>query len=412
MTGAGSAGLAGLAGCTSNLPFTGGQQEFDVSLGVLVPESGGLASLTIPIRDAGLLATKQVQNSDELENVTVTTQVEDTETSAETAVERAQLLANSGVTSVFGPATSGASLAVTEEVAAPREIVACSCSATSPDLTAVSDNGYFFRTAPSDALQARVLAQLAAQSEDIETAAVMHLQNDYGSALASAFSDSFAGETVATVPFPEGADNYEQQLGEALNAEPDSMVIIGYPASGVQIFSDFYDFYDQPDLPVFITDGLVSEDLPGQVGNPMTNVSGTSPLASGPGFSDFESAFVDEYADYDSATVFTSNGYDAVAVLLLANVAAAVELGDSEAVTGSEVQAQMRNVANPGGTEVSPANLPKGVQALLDGDEVQYVGASSQVDFDDNGDMTAVTYEVFQYTEDGLEQTDTVDFGQ
>jgi len=77
----------------------------------------------------------------------------------------------------------------------------------------------------------------------------------------------------------------------------------------------------------------------------------------------------------------------------------------------------MQTVANPasGGTEITPANLVEGVQLASEGEPIDYVGASSSVDFDDNGDMKAVTYEYWRYNTDAegaVETLDTIEFGQ
>jgi hypothetical protein len=44
------------------------------------------------------------------------------------------------------------------------------------------------------------------------------------------------------------------------------------------------------------------------------------------------------------------------------------------------------------------------------GEAIMYEGASSSVDYDDNGDMKAVTYAVWKFTEDGTETVDTIPF--
>ena len=56
-------------------------------------------------------------------------------------------------------------------------------SATSPALTTIEDNGYFFRTAPSDARQGEVLADIV-KEKGIDEVAVTYTNNDYGKGLA------------------------------------------------------------------------------------------------------------------------------------------------------------------------------------------------------------------------------------
>ena len=45
------------------------------------------------------------------------------------------------------------------------------------------------------------------------------------------------------------------------------------------------------------------------------------------------------------------------------------------------------------------------------GTDINYQGASSNVNFDDNGDVQSATYEIFSFAEDGSVKTvDTVEY--
>ena len=183
---------------------------------------------------------------------------------------------------------------------------------------------------------------------------------------------------------------------------PDVLMVVGYPQSGVQLFKDYYADYGDDTTDILVTDGLQDDALPGDVGDDMSNVQGTAPSAAGPGVDTFESLFEDEFGD--SPGVFTSQAYDASAVQILANLMA----GEND---GASVRDHMRVVANPGGDTYAPSELPAAAEAAAAGENIQYEGASGSVDFDDAGDITSAQYQVFGFTEDGYESTDTVDFG-
>ena len=180
-------------------------------------------------------------------------------------------------------------------------------------------------------------------------------------------------------------------------------MVVGYPQSGVQLFKDYYADYSDDDADILVTDGLQSNDLPGNVGNDMSNVQGTAPTSSGPGRDTFNSLFLENF-DYDEAGVFTSQAYDATAVQILANLMAGAN-------DGAAIRDHMRVVANPGGTTFTPSELPEAAAAAAAGENIQYEGASSNVNFDQNGDITAATYQVFGFSQDGVETQNTVDFG-
>lgn len=403
--GIGGAALAGFAGCISQ---SGGDSEFEARLGVLLPLSGDLASLGGTIRDGAILPKAIIEDGDA--PITIDQRVEDTQTDPQAAVSTANDLVNAGYPMITGPASSGVNMQITRESLIPNGVIGCSPSSTSPNVTTLDDNGLIFRTAPSDALQGQVMAQVGAENLEASSTSVLYVNNDYGQALFESFKNSFedGGGTVETgVAFRKEKDSYTTELGNTMESDPDMLVVIGYPASGIQIFRDFYAEYST-DTDILVTDGLQSSDLPGNVGEDMSNVYGTAPLPSGPG----TDAFTEQYENaYDRAPqVFNAHAYDASAVMLLA----ATRAGENE---GDVIKDEMRAVGNPGNsaTEVSPANLAEGIQLASEGEPINYVGASSSVDFDDNGDMKAVTYSYWRYNteEDGnIEEISTVDFGQ
>lgn len=425
--GIGAAGIVGLAGCTQDDGTgtgtggggggggggddngggggnTGGGSSRTVKQGILMPLTGDLGSLGGPIRDGGLLPATILNNADV--PITVDTQVEDTQTNPTAGVSAAEALVNAGYPAVMGPASSGVNLQVTREALIPNQTVGCSPSSTSPAVTDLDDNDFIFRTAPSDALQGQVMAQAARERENASTAATMFVNNSYGQALSESFASSFEnnGGTVQTqVSFEKEQPSYTSRLGQALADDPDILIVIGYPASGVQIFRDYYSDYSA-DRTVMVTDGLKEASLPDDVGNDMANVIGSAPLASGPERDAFAQQYQDEYGREPG--VFNAHAYDASATMILANVAA----GEN---SGTGVRDNMRTVANPEGTMVGPSNLAEAVRMVANGESVNYAGASSSVNYDDNGDMAAVTYELWSFAsgDQDYNQITTIQFG-
>ena len=185
---------------------------------------------------------------------------------------------------------------------------------------------------------------------------------------------------------------------------PDAVMVVGFPQSGIQLFRDYYsEFADQsPDLDIIVPDGLIDPDLPGEVDNDMNNVIGTNPSAAGPG-ADFYAAEY-EAAYGESPGVFTAQAYDAMAVNVLATVAA----GEND---GTAIRDRVRTVTNPNGEEFGPETLVDAVEAVAAGDRIRYVGASSSVDFDVNGDIVTAAYDIVDFQDGELNTVDTVEFG-
>lgn len=404
LRGLGATGAVSLAGCLGgdgNGNGNGDSGGRDVMVGVLQPTTGDLGDLGGPIRDAAILPATQLGDADI--PFTIDVQEEDTQTNPEAGISAAQALVDGGYPAITGAASSGVTIPVAQQVAVPNGVVMCSPASTAPGITDLDDDDFLFRTAPSDALQGEVMATVGAEDLGFSSAATFYLNNDYGQQLSDSFVTAFedlGGSVSSEVAFEAEQPSYTSLLQEALGDGPEVLIVIGYPDSGEQIFRDYYADFDGEET-IMVTDGLRAGSLPGNVDNPMENVIGTAPLAAGPEEEFFADLFEEEYGS--APGVFTAQAYDATAVLVLANVAA----GDND---GTAIRDNMRAVANPEGEEVGPSNLGEAITLVDDGEEVNYVGASSPVDFDDNGDMQTVTYEIFEFADGGVETTDTVEF--
>jgi len=413
LRGAGAAGLVAMAGCAGNGDGNGGNgngnggaddTEFEARVGVLLPETGDLGPLGETMRDGALLAADTINDADV--DVSVDYQVEDTQTDPQAGISGAEALVSAGYPAVVGSASSNVNLQVSPEVFVPNGVVGMSPSSTAPAVTTLEDNGYIFRTAPSDALQGPVMADVAVDQLGASTSGTLFLNDAYGQALEETYVDGFEerdGQVENRVSFEPEQASYSSQWGEVLNDNPDVVMIVGFPQSGIQLFRDFYQEFasDHEDVDLIVPDGLIDDGLPGEVDNDMANVVGTSPSAAGPGADFFEDAYEDAYGS--SPQVFNAQSFDAMAVLTLA----AVSAGENE---GSAVRDNVRTVANPDGEEVGPENIAEAAQMVADGEEVNYQGASSSVDFDENGDMRAVSYGIFEVQNREFEQTDRIDF--
>ncbi len=379
----------------------GADMSRTIMQGVLLPTTGDLADLGGPIRDGAVLPQIVLEGETDFE---LDFQVEDTQTDPNAAQSAAQSLRAGGYPAVTGAASSEVTISVAENVFIPSGMVGCSPASTSPAITDLEDNDLIYRTPPTDALQGEVLAQVAQERLDASNAATMYVNNSYGQLLSESFVTAFeeiGGSVGSQVSFQKARSSYTSRLESALADDPGVVVVIGYPESGKQLFRDFYSNFDAS-TPILVTDGLRSSSLPSDIGNPMDNVTGTAPLAAGPGREFFDEQYQAEYGEEPG--VFTSQAFDATAVCLLANAAA----GEND---GAAIAEQMRAVANPGGEEVTPSTLADGLAMAAEGTEIQYKGASSAVDFDENGDLTAATYEYFGFQEGGgIETIDEIQF--
>jgi ABC-type branched-subunit amino acid transport system substrate-binding protein len=197
-----------------------GGSDREISLGILLPETGDLASTGQPMIQAAQIPGMLVNESNPA-GLSVSAQVEDTQTSPSAGVAAGQSLASAGVPFICGTASSGVNVPMSQQVAIPNEIVGCSPSSTALSVTNLEDNDYIFRTAPSDRLQGRVMAQVMSERLGASSVSTLYVNNDYGQQLsnrfASVFEDSFDGEVMTQVAFNIGESSYSSVIESALS---------------------------------------------------------------------------------------------------------------------------------------------------------------------------------------------------
>ncbi|MFB6360339.1 MAG: ABC transporter substrate-binding protein [Halobacteriales archaeon] len=418
----GAASVIGLSGClgggengdggtspTTEAPMTttaGGLQSRTISVGTLLPVSGAFSGIGQTMEDAAQLAFQAVDSGSE--KLSVDAQYGDSQSDPGKAISGANNLANAGVPAVVGAATTGAFLQTAQQVFIPADIAMCSPSATAVSITSLDDKDLAFRTAPSDAFQGRVMAQYATEELGHSTAASLAINDAYGTGLADTFASAFKemGGTVQTqVSYERGQASYSSRISQAVEGEPDMLVLVAKGgATSIQLLKDYYSDFD-PERTIMTVDGMNTARIPNEVGRPLKNVVGTAPTTSGPARDTFDQMYMDAYDT--SPGPFNGQTYDAAAVELLANARAGENAGPA-------IAAEMRGVANTAedALTVTPENLVEGVEAAAVDDPVNYQGAASPVEFDENGDLIAATFGIWKYapdTESGFEIITEID---
>lgn len=405
--GAGTAGLA--AGCLDSVPGIGSGTASDptdrtIKLGFLFGVSGQVSSIGAAVEDAARLPVEQLKAAET--GFDFDTPRMDTESDPRTGVQRALQLVRSGVPAVNGALISDVTLQATQQVLIPYRTVCCSPASTTPTLSVLNDADLVFRTVASDSLQARVLARLATDAGH-QDAAVVYVNNDYGYRLARTFTRAFRtehdGSVDAQLPYDaseSGGLTYVGDRSSIADDDPDVVVAIGYAEGGARLLSDLHE--SLPETAVLVTDGLQDAAIPRDVDHSLEHVTGTAPLSGGPGLEAFTEAFEDRYDGPADSTSFNAAAYDATAVLLLANAYAGRNDGEA-------VRAAIRQVTSEPGERIGPDSLADGMELAAAGESITYAGASSDVIFDDNGDVAAGTFAHWTFDGDSIERLDRVD---
>jgi ABC-type branched-subunit amino acid transport system substrate-binding protein len=327
--------------------------------------------------------------------------VENDETDPERAQAIGQRLTDEveGVVGIVGAAASSISLGILDFSEAAR-IPQLSCCSTSDLITernaalALEDR-FFFRTIAPDILQSAVVA-IAAEDLSCERLAILHLDDDYGEPFGVGIEESFTargGTVVARIPFADAMPSYATEVGMIRDATPDCIALVAYPGSAGQIIRDWNSVAPGTPVTWIGTDGVRAPGFVDEVGDPrlIEGFYGTSPITDA--LTPSYNAFVERYRAIfgEDPIPFSSNQYDALALLALAIARAGTTDGDA-------VRDALREVSAPPADRgvIRAGELGAGLQQLREGRDIDYEGASGNVDFDERGDVVS-PFEIWRY---------------
>ncbi|MFL2809370.1 MAG: branched-chain amino acid ABC transporter substrate-binding protein [Proteobacteria bacterium] len=344
----------------------------DIKMGIILGFTGPIESLTPDMGNSAELAFKEVSDSGQLLGGQKVRVVRADSTCIDAAAATAaaeRLITSDKVVGIMGADCSGVTTAIANNVAIPNGVTMVSPSATSPALTTIADNGYFFRTAPSDARQGQVLAQITVE-RGFNDVAVTFINNDYGKGLSDSFINAYkglGGKVSAVVPHEADKADFSAEVA-ALNASGASILaVFGYVDQGgnhiIQgsIDSGAFDKF-------ILADGMFGESLLKNIDGDLSGTFGTVPGTDSKGAASF--AKMATSAGIKGGGPFTGESYDAAALLMLA-----MQSGGStdRAALASNVLA----VANTPGEKIMPGELGKALRILANGGAVDYVGATN-----------------------------------
>ncbi|MBO6579310.1 MAG: ABC transporter substrate-binding protein, partial [Thalassospira sp.] len=262
-----------------------------------------------------------------------------------------------------------ATTAILNNVVRANGIVMISPSATSPALTEIEDDGYFFRTAPSDARQGQIIAEIL-DRRGIKSAALTYTNNDYGKGLADAIQAAYeakGGKITAVAAHEDGKADYSAEIGTLASAGGEVLIVAGYLDQGgkgiIQASLDTGAF-DKFVLP----DGMVGEALTDNFGDMLDGSIGTNPGTDSPGASML--AELASGKGFKGDDPYVPEAYDASALLLLAMQSA----GSTDSAVYKD---HILKVANAPGEKIYPGELAKALQILADGGDIDYVGGTA-----------------------------------
>mgnify|MGYP001216091454 CR=1 FL=1 len=391
-----------LVGCPS--PGTNVSATDTVKIGFIAPLSGGDATLGQGGLNSAKLAIEQINAAGGVNGKQLELLVKDDAGDVEVGAAAAQDLKAKGVVAVIGPFYSGIAKSAVEQVLKAAGIPAIGPSTTSSALTSFDDGGLFFRTIASDAIQGKALSKLIRDNGKSKLA-IFYRDNTYGSPFAEVLADDFAshsGHSAVKINYGDtDAPDYnalKSQIGDA-----NAIALIGYTVDGTKLFRDWATAQEFSGLPWYFSESYRDSSFAENISDAskINGMMGTYPVSNGTHFAAFQADFKKRFGE--NAGYFTENTYDATMLIALA-------MAQGGANTSEAIKQNVIAVSK-GGTKqngIGSDGFKDAVSKIKSGVDLDFEGASGNVDLDDNGDVTTASYVVWKWQDGKPVNTDQI----
>jgi branched-chain amino acid transport system substrate-binding protein len=294
------------------------------------------------------------------------------------------------IDAIIGPASSTNVLA-TLAVATRAGVLTCSPTASALALDQFPDNNLFFRTVPSDSLQAAAIAQ-AVRASGTQTAAVVYLDDAYGRPFAKEVERDMRLRSITVQPTVaiSGTDESIAAAVRSVVAErPPVVVVIADAVSGPAAIRAI-DTASSTSVQYFVNDAMRHPDasVPPFGASLGKNVHGLSPLAY-----PLNSTFLDALHGVEPSAggLYATKAYDCVNLIALA--------AQASVITPNSTIASMISAVSTDGSgcnDFKQCNDVLGQRFTAD-----YNGADGHLSIDPNGNPSSAMFEPFSFDANG-----------
>ncbi|SNR22866.1 ABC transporter substrate-binding protein [Actinomadura mexicana] len=381
-------GAALVAGCGAQPPGSG-QDGNTIKIGVLTGLTGDYG----PWGEAGLEATRiaadEINEAGGIAGRKVSLVVADNGSSVEGSVSGwKKLVELDKVVAVLGMESDGA-VALLDESAASRVPVMCPACGT-PTLD-TKGGDYVWRLTSGDSDLGVALAQVALKKTD-RIAALTQRGLEATESISNVFIKAFergGGDVISDTRFLGDANSFSGDLETAF-ADSDTVLVSSGLEPGTRLLREWERRGHEGTL-FMIPELITDKTLKIGGGKLQGHAFGVSPAykSDSPAYQTFAKKYKARVDKEPSPALYEPNYYDQLIITALAAVAA--DRAGSE-VTGQEIRNHLAQVANAPGVAVH--GFMEGLAALKAGKDVDYVGASGPVDFNDHGGVVSIFSEL------------------
>ncbi|MBH0129863.1 ABC transporter substrate-binding protein [Salinibacterium sp. NK8237] len=384
-----------LSGCSTAEPVEEpiSPKDLTLTVGALVPESGSLDKFGPAVAAAIALAAQDVNDADA--SLTVNIESRDSGDSTDTTAEDAVTeLLEARATVIIGGLSNGISKKVIDQITGAG-VVEISPANDSPDFSNYGDDGLYWRTSPSCALEGAALGKEMAERVGDGSIAILNEDTLCEPLLPRALSEAFlrgGGELLSQELIDEDATDLDEQIERAIAAEPDAVAIVGskraekiakaFIAAGYSGDQLFFSGLSLGDRDSGFADGSLTGSIVTQPGLDISTIS------------DFTDRLLEINPDLKDFS-YAAESYDAVILASLAALA-------SQTISGEGIASKLQEVSGGSGDGEVATTFADAAKIVLAGGTVDYDGVSGPITLNDNGDPQGAVIGIYQYGSDNV----------
>ncbi|HUR08128.1 MAG TPA: ABC transporter substrate-binding protein [Nonomuraea sp.] len=371
-----------------------------LTVGTLLPQTGSLAFLGPPEFAGVDAAIKEINEAGGVLGKPVTKYDTDSgDTTTNIASQSVDKLLAQKADAIIGAASSSVSESVIDKITSAG-VVHFSPANTSDKFTTIKDNGLYFRTAPPDKLQGRVLGDLII-ADGSDTVGILAMQDSYGTGLADQVAKTVTdggAEVVERVDYDPKAADFSADVAKIKAKNPKAIVLIGFEETAKVIQELIKQGLPASKHKWYMVDGNTSNtNYVKMPKGTLKGVKGTIPGAAAP--EDFKGKLMAVNPKLEDFS-YAPESYDAMNL-----VALAAEAAKSDA--GVDIGAKLAEVSK-GGEKCN--NFKSCADLLKAGKDIDYDGVSGPVEFNDAGDPAVATIGIYEYGADNKYPTKALEY--
>ncbi|MEV0344240.1 ABC transporter substrate-binding protein [Nonomuraea sp. NPDC050680] len=371
-----------------------------LTVGTLLPQTGSLAFLGPPEFAGVDAAIKEINEAGGVLGKPVTKYDTDSgDTTTNIASQSVDKLLAQKADAIIGAASSSVSESVVDKITSAG-VVHFSPANTSDKFTTIKDNGLYFRTAPPDKLQGRVLGDLII-ADGSDTVGILAMQDSYGTGLADQVAKTVTdggAEVVERVDYDPKAADFSADVAKIKAKNPKAIVLIGFEETAKVIQELVKQGMPASKHKWYMVDGNTSNTNYAKMPKgTLKGVKGTIPGAAAP--DDFKSKLMAVNPKLEDFS-YAPESYDAMNLIALA-----AEAAKSDA--GVDIGAKLAEVSK-GGEKCN--NFKSCVDLLKAGKDIDYDGVSGPVEFNEAGDPAVATIGIYEYGADNKYPTKALEY--